>query len=847
MGAMLFLFTTGCGLKANLVSMLSISNAPECKLIDGEITNPPCELPEGYEEYFISTEKFSGRAAEIASQTISASSTLVFGDDGFEGVSVVSQLPIAWSSGYAMMTLNRSTSQLGGNFNPDYFASNIVSGTSIFGLSGTFISTQKTYCSNTNTASSTSSVPDIGNAINQNQCVAPENNYIYTTAFNGRSTLCNVAGGANNASCFVQQATQDLYLANANSVPIACTYGNNNGTFWDTVSGSATYGKLKSPTISSVVRDYCQVSQGQYFYPDAFGGRTTVCGPAPNPPCFLDIPSNQTRSVNLGQSSTTPLCVEDQADILPANWLNGLDEPVSKNSVQCLTPGNSRYVYNTAYDGRFRVCNGTNLGKCYYTGSEVSANINYIFTTSENTSCRTTLNSCVNTCATAKDTCNGLTGADANKCFGQYSQCYFSCYERSAVSGATPVGYAKCADNACVTTRNSCNTACGSNTTCKNNCASVYNDCKYVENPRSGIWFLNASFGLNNPRTKALIIPAGQKKSAAIPLSDLLNTSAIKAGVSIFGFTGSFGGLGVWASGMHRDKSVPQLTLNEENNNFSGLSENTLPTNIPNFYEPFKPYREVTSITKDDDGSAADQNVLPTPSRSNWGQTQCGVGASYPSIDTKISDCGAKFGSLSSWDGVTNGNAGQGRWALVTRKLNASTATMVEVWRDERTMMLWSSLVSEATNWCKASGSSNSANATVNNRYKENDPSDICDDQSNQNQGAGETVISACLEDLGFTATDADFNINGKVDLSSSVAPKIHWRMPSMYDYEVAEYNGIRFVMPDMGTQRGIPLVEWTATINSANRSEAWGINSMDGAHRVINRSDLAGVRCIGR
>lgn len=846
-GAGLLLFLSGCDLKTNLVSLLSISNVPVCEIADGEITNPPCELPDGYEEYFISEEKYSGRNTEIVSQTIATSSTLIYGDSGFEGVAVVSQLPMAWSTGFAIMSLDKSLSQQGGNYNPDYIAANIVSGTSIFGLVGTFASSQKVYCSSTDTASATSTVDGISLPANGDKCVAPENNFIYATAFNGRDKNCNMGGGANSQSCFVPNFGQDFYLANANSVPLACTYGNNNGTFWDISTASPTYGKLKSPTVSGIVRDFCQVAQNQFFYPDVYGGRVTVCGPVPNPPCWLDIPPYQTRSVNLGNTSTTPLCLEDQNDNLPTNWKGGLDEPVSKNSAQCLTAGNSRYVYNTAYDGRFRVCNGTNLGQCYYTGAEVSTSINYIFTTSENSSCRTTLNSCVNTCATAKTTCNGQAGADPNKCFGQYSSCYYSCYERQTVSGATPVGYGKCADNACTTTRNACNTACGSNTTCKNNCTTAYNDCKYVESPRDGIWYLNASYSLTNPTTKTLIIPAGQKKSASTALSQLLNTSAIKAGVNIFGITGSFGGIGVWASGMHRDKSVPQLTLNEENNNFSGSSEEALPTSVPNFYEPLKPYREITSIMKDDDGSTAEQNVLATPERSSWGQTQCGVDASLDTLDKKISDCGAKFGSLSSWDGVVSGNAGQGRWTLVTRKLNASTNTMVEVWRDERTMMLWSSLISEGTNWCKASGSSNSANVSVNNRYKENDASGICNNSANQAQDVAASVISACLEDLGFTNIDSDFTINGKADLNLSSSPKIHWRVPTLYDYEVAEYNGIRFVLPDMGTQRSIPLVEWTGTVNSANRSEAWGVNSMDGAHRLINRSDLAGVRCIGR
>ena len=202
-GAGFLLFLSGCDLKTNLVSLLSISNVPACEITDGEITNPPCELPDGYEEYFISEEKYSGRNTEIVSQTIATSSTLVYGDSGFEGVAVVSQLPMAWSTGFAIMSLDKSLSQQGGNYNPDYIASNIVSGTSIFGLAGTFASSQKVYCSSTDTASATSTVEGISLPANGDKCVAPENNFIYATAFNGRDKNCNMGGGANSQSCFV--------------------------------------------------------------------------------------------------------------------------------------------------------------------------------------------------------------------------------------------------------------------------------------------------------------------------------------------------------------------------------------------------------------------------------------------------------------------------------------------------------------------------------------------------------------------------------------------------------------------------------------------------------------------
>lgn len=848
LGALPILFLFGCDLKTNLVSMLSVSNVPQCEITNGEITNPPCELPDGYEEHHISSQAYSGRAATIASQSITASTTVTTDDEGVQTYSLISQIPAAWSTGYAIFSLNKTLTQQGGTFNPDYLAQNIISGVSIFGLTGNFTSTQKVYCSNTGTASPTSTVPGISLPANDNECVAPENNFIYATPFNGRAQSCNNAGGTNSQSCFVHNSNEDLFLTNANSVPFACTYGNNNGTFWDTNPNSATYGKLKSPTISSVVRDFCQVAQEQFFYPDVFGGRSLVCNAAvPAPPCWLDVPPNQTRTVNLGESTTTPVCLENQTDSLPTNWFGGLDQPLSKNPVQCLTAGNNRHVYNTAYDGRFRNCDGTNLGQCYYTGSDITTSINYVFTSSENTSCRTTLNNCQNTCTTEKTTCEAQPGADPNVCFGQYSACYYACYERQVSSGTSTIGYGKCTDNACTTTKNSCITACGSNNTCKNNCNTTYNNCKYVENPRSGVYYLDASLKLTNPTTKALLIPTGQTKSASIPLAQLMVTSALKAGVNIFGTTGSFGGLGVWGSGIHRDKSVPQLTLNEENNSYAGSSEVELPTTVQNYYDSLKPYREVTSIAKDDDGSTNDQTVLASPNRTTWGQTQCGVDVAHNTIDKKIADCGAKFGAASTWDGAIDGNASQGRWNLVTRKLQVSTGVLAEVWRDERTMMLWSSLISEATNWCKASGSSNSANTSVVARYKENDPSGICNNSSHQNQDSGSPVISACMQDLGFTTSDPDFTLNGKADLNLAAAPKVHWRMPTMYDYEVAEYNGIRFVLPDMGTQRNIPLVEWTGTINSANRSEAWGVNSMDGSHRLINRTDLAGVRCIGR
>lgn len=49
----------------------------------------------------------------------------------------------------------------------------------------------------------------------------------------------------------------------------------------------------------------------------------------------------------------------------------------------------------------------------------------------------------------------------------------------------------------------------------------------------------------------------------------------------------------------------------------------------------------------------------------------------------------------------------------------------------------------------------------------------------------GTRVYLAAKGGMGKTATDQ--------------RPSIRWGLPSIYDYKLADANGIRFVMPDMG------------------------------------------------
>ena len=70
-------------------------------------------------------------------------------------------------------------------------------------------------------------------------------------------------------------------------------------------------------------------------------------------------------------------------------------------------------------------------------------------------------------------------------------------------------------------------------------------------------------------------------------------------------------------------------------------------------------------------------------------------------------------------------------------------------------------------------------------------------------------------------------------------------------DYQLAEYHGIRFVLPDMGynLSSSNTILEWTGTINSLSSisEEAWAVDSKHFDQSSNTRSAELAVRCIGR
>ncbi len=306
----------------------------------------------------------------------------------------------------------------------------------------------------------------------------------------------------------------------------------------------------------------------------------------------------------------------------------------------------------------------------------------------------------------------------------------------------------------------------------------------------------------------------------------------IQAGKSIFGVQGKFRGEGSWKSGAHRDSYAYPIALSDEAFVFGGSGNQE--TGLPDGY------REVAMAKKDSD--ATFDSFYVGVDRTGWGSQQCGTGAVTDilpngfqtwTLRARMSHCAGIFQVNAIWNGQMQGNAGQAKWKLVVRKFASSK--LYEVWLDDNTGMLWSTLVSNSIDWCKATG---------------NNEGDIAVSGSCKNlQGSGDPV-SACFEGSGFTQTNDSLDMNGKGGLNKTSSDlQVVWRIPTIFDYEVAEYNGIRFVMPDMG--KALPTssqqFEWMGTINSADSSKAWVFSSKLGKHAFLGRNLTAGVRCIGR
>jgi hypothetical protein len=151
-----------------------------------------------------------------------------------------------------------------------------------------------------------------------------------------------------------------------------------------------------------------------------------------------------------------------------------------------------------------------------------------------------------------------------------------------------------------------------------------------------------------------------------------------------------------------------------------------------------------------------------------------------------------------------------------------------EVWKDERTGMLWGGNMG-GNNWCQASGNI------------ENDGGIDC---SPGNGLQPETPVSMCAEGVGLNSDGFDDPKGGMGKVATANSPSVSWRLPTRRDYLQAYANGMAYVLPGF-----LNTSFWTASVYSGDRSYAWFFGAYGGGMYLSygNRDYGNSVQCVGR
>jgi len=347
-------------------------------------------------------------------------------------------------------------------------------------------------------------------------------------------------------------------------------------------------------------------------------------------------------------------------------------------------------------------------------------------------------------------------------------------------------------------------------------------------------------------------------------VSNTPTASQIMTGNTILGVVGTSTGTfdANTYSNAPRDVASTPITLLSEVTTYAGSGGSpNLPTS--GGYA----YRDVPNILKDDDGyynadAGCVSNCTPVVSITAAQHTAfVDCGTTQTSIAARVADCATQNGAAASWSGATDSNGGEGSWKMVTHQ-----GANKEVWQDQRTMLVWSSLVVPSTsydNWCRAAGNAEAG-----------DPSNYCNSAIYQPEYP--TAESECAEPVGanpvpgwcsngtayssaagctgaggtWTANTDNFGTGtysaakGGMGASSPVL-KVRWRLPTIHDYDQAEIDGIRSVMPDLGAFGN--SYECSATVGSTQRFLAYAFSQASGIPSTVGRSSALRVRCVGR
>ncbi len=242
-------------------------------------------------------------------------------------------------------------------------------------------------------------------------------------------------------------------------------------------------------------------------------------------------------------------------------------------------------------------------------------------------------------------------------------------------------------------------------------------------------------------------------------------------------------------------------------------------------------------------GSIEKKHYLETIAKNGPITTRANIVACGASgtIETRIADCATLNGLWSFYDGKKYGQDGEGDWKLVSV---VGAGPKFEVWRDERTKLLWSDKSSGNYNWYQAAGYSKLDAVSLAESEFLSSPG-TTDPKLGSIMQPGTGAISVCPDvDAGQIAAGGGEPLhaytNPETDFKAGLShPQTTWRLPSRSDWYLAEVNGIRKVLPNMD------YFFWSTSTYTGFRRHAWFFVGYPGYMAYQIRRNAYPVRCV--
>ena len=152
--------------------------------------------------------------------------------------------------------------------------------------------------------------------------------------------------------------------------------------------------------------------------------------------------------------------------------------------------------------------------------------------------------------------------------------------------------------------------------------------------------------------------------------------------------------------------------------------------------------------------------------------------------------------------------------------------TCREVWKDNRTGILWSDDMPKSDNWCRAAGNA------------ESNPSFPCNKTIAQSWCAelGPTPMIEAAESGEVWASGTYVAAKGGLGKTTSIS--VRWRLPTKYDFQAADINGIKYVV-----RNGLSnFPTWSATVKSGY-AYTWTPDTIE----LHTPNQNSSIKCIGR